>query len=428
MGNEESTPKRRETSNIYQLLTSLTPAPTPPRTTAAKNVTINLSCTEPDGDSLLRHLRICDEHFQMRHGRGYHEVSAQELHQAILKESLCSHCLVEHSNCGQKTDLLALAKLYKSLLLPVYCAKIVNRMDNIVARDTYKRLVEKLKWLVDTDLESRDVDRHFNELELSINKLQMSLLCFEQGLIRMIKEMNEISETTMVFEEMKRALILFSFAILGLALKQRATSDPCAMCEYVVNQAQSHYRRGESKNGVERELMTDCASLRRIYGEQAVRDCEGWIRKNIDIIYKDMQNGKSTYQICHDMGECVTTVVMTTTTTVKTTTTPTTTTTTPTTTTTTTTVTTTTKAPTTTPLDFCPTCIQLIDAAHKHFGTKVYDQTTLQAQLLNECQTLDQTLIQRCNNDINQYISTIFSDMKSGKTSTQVCTDIKECF
>ncbi|CAJ0947205.1 unnamed protein product, partial [Mesorhabditis belari] len=80
--------------------------------------------------------------------------------------------------------------------------------------------------------------------------------------------------------------------------------SPCSMCEFVVNQGKFHFHQNESKRLVEMELLRDCESLRNLYGPQAVMDCDGWIRGNIDIVYKDLQNGKSAYQICVDMGEC----------------------------------------------------------------------------------------------------------------------------
>ncbi|CAJ0922803.1 unnamed protein product, partial [Mesorhabditis belari] len=207
MGSEQSALTQRETPNI------ILSTPIFPKTTPARNLNRSLffnkfegqrmvcpSCTEPDGDSLLAHLRICDEHFLMRHGRGYHQISAQELHRAILKEALCSHCIVEHSNCGQKTNLLTLAKLHESLLMPMKCTAILNRMDyetgSVIARATYERLVEQLKWVVDTDLESRDVDRHFDELGRSFNKLEASLKRFEEAKTQMVNEMTEIQMTT----------------------------------------------------------------------------------------------------------------------------------------------------------------------------------------------------------------------------------------
>ncbi|CAJ0948549.1 unnamed protein product, partial [Mesorhabditis belari] len=241
-----------------------------------------------------------------------------------------------------------------------------------------------------------------------------------------------------------RSLILATFVFLSTTWAQTTPRavDPCSMCEYVVNQAQQHYHRNEDKGEVERELLNDCNTLKRFYGEQAVKDCDSWIRKNIDVIYRDLRDGKSTYQICYDMGECGvtggtmgTTQRTTTTPAIQMTTTPSTTTTTTTRTTTTTTTTTrtttTTTVTTTTPLDMCYVCQYVIDQARAFFNNRVTDEVALKSELLSVCQSLSsqygQDVVQGCINDINQYIDVIFVDLVNKKASKDVCIDMKEC-
>ncbi|CAJ0949769.1 unnamed protein product, partial [Mesorhabditis belari] len=248
------------------------------------------------------------------------------------------------------------------------------------------------------------------------------------------------------------SLTLASLVFFGIVFGQttKAPVDPCAMCQYVINQAQQHYKNGESKGAVQQELSNDCDTLKRFYGDQAVKDCDHWVHQNIDVIYCDLQHGASTNQICQDMGECagpspggttqmpngchvtVTTgatgatgatatasVAVTTTTkstTTMTTTTPT---------------TTTTTMTTTTPVDPCPICISVIDTARNYFNNKVTDEAALKTELLNLCQSLssayDQSVVQNCVNSVNQYIDKIFVDLVNGQTSTSVCQDMMQC-
>ncbi|CAJ0943615.1 unnamed protein product, partial [Mesorhabditis belari] len=174
-----------------------------------------------------------------------------------------------------------------------------------------------------------------------------------------------------------RALLLTSFALFGVAWTQTTSRpvDPCSMCEFVVNQAYSHFNKRESKWRVEEELLNDCNSLQRFYGFQAVRDCQGWIKTNIDVIYNDMENNKTPQQICTDMGECGATVKSTAVTAAAAITTTTTVLTTPTTTT-----------LTTIPVDLCAVCIGVIDKT-RNSGVDVTDEAALLIELLGDCQS-----------------------------------------
>ncbi|CAJ0915331.1 unnamed protein product, partial [Mesorhabditis belari] len=81
-------------------------------------------------------------------------------------------------------------------------------------------------------------------------------------------------------------------------------TDPCTLCQFIVSQAQSHYRSGESKKDVQKDLHDDCKTLRRFYGEQAVKECSDWVDTNIDVLYSEIQAGNSAVQICTDTGAC----------------------------------------------------------------------------------------------------------------------------
>ncbi|CAJ0928259.1 unnamed protein product, partial [Mesorhabditis belari] len=82
------------------------------------------------------------------------------------------------------------------------------------------------------------------------------------------------------------------------------TVSPCSMCQYVVNQAINHFRTGESKADVQQDLINDCQSLKRFYGDQAVTDCIQWVTDNLNVIYVDLKNDKTADQTCRDMQVC----------------------------------------------------------------------------------------------------------------------------
>ncbi|CAJ0935674.1 unnamed protein product, partial [Mesorhabditis belari] len=81
-------------------------------------------------------------------------------------------------------------------------------------------------------------------------------------------------------------------------------ADSCLMCEFVVMQAESHYHRKDSKKDVQKELLDDCKSLKRFYGDASVEYCKGWVYENIDVLYSDIQAGKPADQICQELGQC----------------------------------------------------------------------------------------------------------------------------
>ncbi|CAJ0932359.1 unnamed protein product, partial [Mesorhabditis belari] len=212
---------------------------------------------------------------------------------------------------------------------------------------------------------------------------------------------------------MHSTALLIALALLGVIWAQTISVPPCTMCTYVVNQAQAHYKKGEKKDDVGKELNEDCKSLERFYGKQAVKDCQDWMKSNLDTIYADMQAGKTQTEICTDIGECgVITTPMTTRTT-------------------TTATTTTTTTTTTTPVDTCALCTSVIDTARNFFDNQITNEQKLKDELVLICKSLaaayDQRIVQGCLDDVSTYIDVIFVDLVNGETSSQVCMDMKEC-
>ncbi|CAJ0958161.1 unnamed protein product, partial [Mesorhabditis belari] len=98
-------------------------------------------------------------------------------------------------------------------------------------------------------------------------------------------------------------------AVASLAIVYAQTTyrpvEPCSLCEYVTNQALHHLNFGYNEAELQKELLSDCESLQKVYGPQAVQDCKDGVNANIDIIYKDLKSGKDAWGVCVDLGQCI---------------------------------------------------------------------------------------------------------------------------
>ncbi|CAJ0932383.1 unnamed protein product, partial [Mesorhabditis belari] len=92
--------------------------------------------------------------------------------------------------------------------------------------------------------------------------------------------------------------------VFGQMTTTAPTADPCQMCDYIMNQARHHLNNGYDEPTLLKELLNDCQSLGRFYGQQAVRDCQDTCNQNIDTIYKDLKAGKDAWQVCYDLHAC----------------------------------------------------------------------------------------------------------------------------
>ncbi|CAJ0564625.1 unnamed protein product, partial [Mesorhabditis spiculigera] len=104
-------------------------------------------------------------------------------------------------------------------------------------------------------------------------------------------------------------MLRYIFAVSALAViavYAQNTPSPCMMCDFIVNQARHHFHNNiTDKAALLKELQQDCNSLRRFYGDQAVKNCQAGVQANIDKIYTDLTTGKDAWQTCADVGECM---------------------------------------------------------------------------------------------------------------------------
>ncbi|CAJ0935346.1 unnamed protein product, partial [Mesorhabditis belari] len=80
--------------------------------------------------------------------------------------------------------------------------------------------------------------------------------------------------------------------------------DGCSMCQYLLNQALGHLKNGYSKDDLLQELYSDCQTLQKVYGPDNVAQCMAGAKQYLDMIYTDLQGGKSVMQTCIDVGDC----------------------------------------------------------------------------------------------------------------------------
>ncbi|CAJ0963651.1 unnamed protein product, partial [Mesorhabditis belari] len=186
------------------------------------------------------------------------------------------------------------------------------------------------------------------------------------------------------------ALTAFSVSVFALSTQ---TADPCAMCEYVMNQAEQHFRRAENITQLAKDLQGDCATLQRFYGDQAVQDCARLVTQNLDLIYADLQQGKQTGEICQDMGQCIKVS--------------------------------TTQPPPTFP---CPVCEAVLNEAKQKLGTRINDEQALLVELLNDCYVVSPAVAEACIEYVSFGIDIIYADLTNGKDAWQTCADLHVCF
>jgi hypothetical protein len=207
--------------------------------------------------------------------------------------------------------------------------------------------------------------------------------------------------------------------------RQQGEQDPCRTCEIIMHIALHHFNDNiTDQNALQRQLFEECQRLQQFEGPAAANYCRNFVRDHINDIYNDLvacqgteSEGQCAVQTCVTLAICMpdaTSFQPTFSTAppkrVK-------------------------RQMTTSdwfPQDPCRVCEIIINIARRNFTAGVTTEAALQAQLINECNTVIMQhegagAAAQCVQIINQDIDWIFADLNAGLNPYQTCVNLTYC-